>query len=77
MKISINSLTIILFVFIAFVYTPSAFAQEPPPPPPAHGSGGNVPGGGAPIGGGAFILTLLAIGYGLKKWHGEPVEKKL
>lgn len=77
MKISINISTIALFFFIAFVFTPSAFAQEPPPPPPSHGSGGNVPGGGAPIGGGVLILTLLGAGYGAKQWINSKRNFKL
>lgn len=79
MKSFIKSITIAAIVFITLVFTPSAFAQDPPPPPGGgHESGGNeIPGGGAPIGGGALILTLLATGYGLKKWYGDRAEKKL
>jgi hypothetical protein len=78
MKNSIKILTIALVIFSAFAVTSSAFAQDPPPPPGGHGSENNqVPGGGAPIGGGALIVTLLATGYGLKKWHGERTKENL
>ena len=43
-----------------------------PSPPNNHGSTGNEEpgsGGGAPIGGGAAMLALFAVGYGIKKWH--------
>jgi Spy/CpxP family protein refolding chaperone len=49
-------------------------AQGPgsPPPPPTDptGGGNNGPvGGGAPIAEGMMILTLLAAGYGVKKYR--------
>lgn len=69
----------ISFLFVAFlVFTCSTLTAQPSPPD-NHGSSGNEApenGGGAPIGGGAIILSLLAAGYGLKKWYGQPYKKK-
>lgn len=64
-----------LFAGMTIFSSTGLFAQDPPPPPPGgeHGQGGNnPPGGGAPIGGGVFVLSILAMGYGLKKWRGKP-----
>jgi len=61
----------ILLVFFSLA-TCIVVAQDPPPPPAQHGDGGNTPpGGGAPVGSGTVVLSLIALGYGTKKWFGK------
>jgi hypothetical protein len=65
MKKSLKSLIISLVIscFIAFAYTSTA--QEPPHPPTEKGTEYNHgPANGAPVGGGVYILLVLAAAYG-------------
>lgn len=54
---------------ISFVLVFSiGYSQTPPPPNGGNnGQGGTPVGGGAPIGGGMFILSTMALAYGLGK----------
>lgn len=63
------SLIIVFTFFICF----SLYSQ--PSPPGDHGSEGNEqPAGGAPIGEGAVLLSILALGYGLRRWKSQYKE---
>ncbi len=62
----------VLFLSLFLISSSVLFAQDPPPPPPpgAHGSEINSSpspsgGGGAPIGSGIYLLSVLAISYGI------------
>lgn len=71
------NLSILLLIGLLTLQTMPVIADDPPPPPSNGGNGDTPPeGGGAPIGGGVIILSLLAAGYGLKKWHGQYRKKK-
>ena len=75
MKKSILKITMIA----AFSLISLGLFADPPGMPGGHGeTGDQVPGGGAPIGGGALILTGLAVGYAItrKKVHYTVVEEE-
>jgi hypothetical protein len=75
-----NFLKTCLFALVLTALSLGVQAQGPggpPPPPPENpAGGGNGPvGGGAPIAEGVTILTLLAVGYGVKKYKQNRNEQ--
>jgi hypothetical protein len=75
MKKIIKHILIVVILVCLPAFICNIYADAPPDP--GGGPGGNDPpvGGGSPIGGGIFVMAILGMSYGIKKYL--VIRKKL
>jgi|APLow6443716910_1056828.scaffolds.fasta_scaffold404454_1 hypothetical protein len=68
MKKFIKHILIVVVLVCLPAFISSIYADAPPDPGGGPGGGDPPVGGGSPIGGGIFVMAILGMSYGIKKY---------